>query len=152
MAMVDDLRNNAGITRERPFPKGNPGRPKGARHKATAAAEALLAGEAEALTRRCIEAALGGDMVAIRICRDRLVPVRKERTVVLDLPPVETRCDAAKATTALLRAVAYAEIAPGEATELVKLIVAHVSALDDAESASSFASLFPGLDLLQWGK
>ena len=39
---------------------GNPaGRPRGARNSATLAAEALLIGEAEALTRKCIEMALG---------------------------------------------------------------------------------------------
>ena len=41
---------------------GNPaGKPKGARHRATLAAEALLDGEAEALTRKAIELALAGD-------------------------------------------------------------------------------------------
>jgi hypothetical protein len=44
--------------RGRPFKKGqsgNPdGRPKGSRHKATLAAEALLDGEAEVLTRKAI--------------------------------------------------------------------------------------------------
>jgi hypothetical protein len=102
--------------------------------------------EAEALTRRCIEAALGGDMMAMRICKDRLVPVRGECLVILDLPPATTRGDAAKVTTALLRAVADSELAPGEALELVKLVVAHVAALDDAEKAAGFISLFPGLD------
>ncbi len=39
---------------------GNPnGRPKGARNKTTVAVEALLEGEAEALTRRAIDLALG---------------------------------------------------------------------------------------------
>jgi hypothetical protein len=40
---------------------GNPGgRPPGARNKAALAAEALLAGEAEALTRKAVELALSG--------------------------------------------------------------------------------------------
>jgi Family of unknown function (DUF5681) len=44
---------------------GNPaGPPKGTRHKATIAAEALLDGEVEALTRTAIERALEGDGVA----------------------------------------------------------------------------------------
>jgi hypothetical protein len=51
--MSKPSRNNVRKTRVRgigrPFAKGNPGRPKGARHKATVAAEALLDGEAEAL-------------------------------------------------------------------------------------------------------
>jgi hypothetical protein len=48
---------------------GNPaGPPKGTRHKATIAAEALLDGEVEALTRKAIERALEGDGVALRLC------------------------------------------------------------------------------------
>ncbi len=51
-----------------PGVSGNPsGRPKGARNKTTIAVEALLEGEAEALTRKAIERALAGDSVALRI-------------------------------------------------------------------------------------
>lgn len=40
---------------------GNPvGKPKGTRHKATQAAQVLLEGEAEALTRKAVEKALEG--------------------------------------------------------------------------------------------
>lgn len=42
------------------FAAGNPGKPRGTRHKATRAALALLDGEAEALTRKAVELALGG--------------------------------------------------------------------------------------------
>ena len=46
---------------------GNPaGKPKGARHRATLAAETLLDGEAEALTRKAIALALAGDPIALR--------------------------------------------------------------------------------------
>jgi hypothetical protein len=52
---------------------GNPaGRPKGARNHTTRAVEALLDGEAEALTRKAIEMALDGDGPAMRLCLDRL--------------------------------------------------------------------------------
>ena len=44
-------RNNAANTRRRPFAKGNPGRPKGARGRTILAAQVLLDGEAQALTR-----------------------------------------------------------------------------------------------------
>src|SRR5918994_7645484 len=81
-------RNNAANTRGKPFERGNPGRPKGARHKATLAAEALLDGEAEGLTRKAVELALGGDTVALRLCLDRLLPVLRERPVTVDLPSV----------------------------------------------------------------
>jgi hypothetical protein len=40
--MALNERNNAAKTRGRPFEPGNPGRPKGARHKATLLAERLM--------------------------------------------------------------------------------------------------------------
>src|SRR5215213_5905663 len=92
-----------------PFQKGqsgNPkGRPVGSRHKATLAVEVLLDGEAEALTRKAVEMALGGDTVALRLCLDRLLPVRRDRHVPFALPPLETAADAVKAIAALVRAV-----------------------------------------------
>ena len=65
-------RKNASKTRGKPFQPGNPGRPKGARHKTTLAIETLLDGEAESLTRKAIEMAKGGDMTALRLCLDRI--------------------------------------------------------------------------------
>jgi hypothetical protein len=74
--------------RGRPFELGNPGKPKGARHRATRAVEALLEGEAEALMRRAIEAALGGDTTALKLCLDRVAPALRERPVSFALPPI----------------------------------------------------------------
>jgi Family of unknown function (DUF5681) len=54
---------------------GNPrGKPRGARNRATLLAEALLDGEAEALTRKAIEKALEGDGMALRLCLERVLP------------------------------------------------------------------------------
>jgi hypothetical protein len=110
---------------------GNPkGRPKGARHKTTLAMEALLAGEAEGLTRKAIELAQEGDTVALRLCLDRLMPVRKDRPVPFALPPIETAADLTKATGALLAAVAAGDLTPSEAAELGKLVDALVRAIE----------------------
>jgi hypothetical protein len=54
---------------------GNPaGRPRGSRNAVTLAAEAMLDGEAEALTRKAIDMALAGDTVALKLCIDRFSP------------------------------------------------------------------------------
>ena len=49
------------------------GRPKGARNRATQAAETVLLDEAEALTRKCVEVALAGDVTALRLCLERIL-------------------------------------------------------------------------------
>lgn len=54
------------------FGPGNPGKPRGARHKATQAALALLDGEAATLTRKAVEMALEGDTTALRLCLERI--------------------------------------------------------------------------------
>jgi hypothetical protein len=61
---------------------GNPqGRPFGSRHKTTLAVEGLLDGDAEKLTRAAIDRAIAGDPAALRICLDRIIPPRRERTI-----------------------------------------------------------------------
>ncbi len=42
-------RNNGPTTRGRPFAQGNPGRPKGARHRTTLLAEKLMQSDAKAI-------------------------------------------------------------------------------------------------------
>jgi hypothetical protein len=113
---------------------GNPrGRPVGARHKATLAAEALVDSEAERLTRKAIDLALAGDVPALRICLDRLLPPRRERPVHFTLPSLRSATDAAAAMAAITAAVAAAEITPGEAAELAKLVEAFVKAIEASE-------------------
>ncbi len=102
---------------------GNPsGRPKGARNRTTLAVEALLEGEAEALTRKAIEMALSSDGPAMRLCLDRLCPPRKDRHVPFALPLITSAADAVKASAALVAAVADGELTPSEAADLGKLI------------------------------
>ena len=69
-------------TRYKPGQSGNPTRrPKGARNKAAVAAEALLEGEAETITRKCIDLALEGDHTALRLCLSRILPVKREKGI-----------------------------------------------------------------------
>src|SRR5258708_28292824 len=87
--------------RGRPFRKGQSGNPKGrsagSRHKASLAAEALLDGEAERLTRRAVELADGGDPTALRLVFERILAPRRERAVNFALPPIESAADLAAA-------------------------------------------------------
>ena len=112
-----------GDTRFKPGHSGNPnGRPKGSLNATTLAAQALLDGEAEILTRKAIELAKGGDLAALRLCIDRLVPPRKDRPVPFDLPKIESARDAANAISAVLTAVSTGDLTPAEASDVTRLL------------------------------
>jgi Family of unknown function (DUF5681) len=113
---------------------GNPaGKPPGARHRATMAAEALLDGEVQALTRKAIERALEGDGVALRLCLERILPARKDRPVKFDLPPVGTASDISKALGAIAKAMAAGELTPDEAGTVATPMEAHRKAIETVE-------------------
>ncbi|MCK2097121.1 DUF5681 domain-containing protein [Thauera aromatica] len=123
------------------FKPGNPGRPKGSRHKSTLAMLALLEGEAETITRTCIEAAKAGDMTAIRLVLERLLPPAKERPLKLTLPEVQTAEGVAEAQAAILRAVAAGEILPGEAATLTGIVESRRKAIETAELENRITAL-----------
>ena len=115
--MADGEADNGGR-----FQPGNPGRPKGARNRATVAAESLLDGDAEAITRKAVEQAKEGDLTAIRLCMDRFCPPRKDRPIPFELPKLERATDASAAIGAIVAAVADGDLTPIEAGELSKLV------------------------------
>lgn len=96
-------------SRGRPFKPGNPGKPKGARNAARLGCEALLDGEAEALTRKAIEQVKAGDMGAFKLCLERISPAGRERPITFDLPDVAGAADHPAALVALLGVVAAGE-------------------------------------------
>jgi hypothetical protein len=87
-------RNNVGTTYTNEtgkFAKGNPGRPKGSRHKYILAVQDILDGEAETLGRKVVELALAGDTVALRLCLERIMPPKKDFRLNLTYHPYATQ-------------------------------------------------------------
>ena len=119
---VDSSRKNAAKTRGRPFAKGNPGRPKGARGRTTLAIQMLLDGEAEVITRKCIDLALEGDPTALKLCMERIIPPRREWPVEFTMPPLNSATDTAAAMNAIMQAVADGKILLSQALEFGKLL------------------------------
>ena len=120
--------------RGRPFPKGrsgNPrGRPLGARNAVTRLAEQLLDGEAEILIRKAIQKAKQGNLPALRMCLDRILPPRRDRPVHFAIPELNSAADASKAIASITQAVAHGELGFGEAAELSKLIETYIRAVE----------------------
>jgi hypothetical protein len=120
--------------RFRPGQSGNrAGKPKGTRNRATMLAEQLLDGEAETMVRTAIEWAKNGNMTALRLCLDRILPARHDRPVRFAMPMLNSAEDAAKAVGAITTAVARGELTPAEAGELSRVIEAYVKALETSE-------------------
>jgi len=117
-------------TRFKKGQSGNPnGRPRGALNRTTLACQELLNGEAEAITRKAVKMALQGDLTAIKLCMERIIPPRKENPVNVDLPTIKKDADLPKFTTALLKAVTSGEITISEAQGLLTLATSHEKAL-----------------------
>ena len=123
------------------FGPGNPGKPKGTRHKATVAALALLDGEAEALTRQAVTMALEGDGAALRLCLERIAPPRRDAPVTFDLPRMETARDAATAAGAVLEAVALGDLTPTEGAHIMALVETYRRTLETTELEARVAAL-----------
>ncbi len=132
---------NSGRNSDGTFGPGNPGKPPGARHKATVAALALLEGEADRLTRKAIEVALTGDVTALRLCLERIAPPRKDAPVTFPMPSMRSAGDAAKAAGAVLEAVADGELTPIEGAHVMGLVDAFRRTLEASEFEVRLAAL-----------
>lgn len=123
------------------FTNGNPGKPKGTRHKATVAALAMLDGQSEALTQQAVTLALGGDTTALRLCLERIAPPRRDAPVQFNLPRMETARDAAKAAGAVLDAVALGDLTPTEGAHIMGLVDTYRRTLEATEIEARVAAL-----------
>jgi hypothetical protein len=112
---------------------GNPaGRPPGARNRGTLIAEGLFAEEGEALARKAIERALDGDLGALRLCLDRLMPRGRSRPVRFPLPRIAGAADVPAAVAAILEGVSAGELAPSEGMDLIRVVESAVRCLGAA--------------------
>lgn len=135
--------NNPDRNRKGRFAKGNrlANNKVGSRHHVTRAVEALLEGQHEALTAKAIEKALKGDMIALRLCLDRIAPARKDSPVAMALPPVRSAADAVAASAAVLEAVAAGDVTPDEAGRIMALLAAHRGIIETADLEARIAAL-----------
>ncbi len=123
-----------GLHRFRPGQSGNPaGKPKGTRNAVTLALESLLDGQAAALTQKAIELALAGDLTALRLCLDRILPPRKDRPVTFTFPANGSASEAAATMASILVAVSNGQITPAEASDVGKLIESYIRAVEAAD-------------------
>ncbi len=124
-------------TRAGQFPKGssgNPaGRPPGSRNRSTLLMEELLEGEGEQLVRKAIELDTAGDILALRLCLERLLPPRKDRTIQLNLPLIATLPQISSAMSTVVQAIGEGIITPTEGESLVNIFTMQTKMLETAD-------------------
>jgi hypothetical protein len=89
----------------------------------------MFAEEGEALARKAIERALDGDLGALRLCLDRLMPRGRSRPVRFPLPRMAGAADVPAAVAAILEGVSSGELAPSEAMDLIRVVESAVRCL-----------------------
>jgi hypothetical protein len=91
-----------------PFKKGqsgnSAGRRLGKRNRLTEFVDALLDGDAEKLSRKAVDLALDGNVVALRLCLERIAPIRTGRPMRIWIGPLESASDLAAAQFAIAKA------------------------------------------------
>jgi len=101
---------------------GNPhGRPKGALSRRTHLAK-LLEPHAESLVAKMIELALSGDVNALRLCIERLIPKMQQQPVSIDLPKKLNQKTIPGLKDSILRLAFAGEISLDHAERLAKLV------------------------------
>ena len=115
---------------------GNPaGRPPGSRCQATLMAQALFDDKGQAIVEKIIELALEkGDLTALKLCIDRILPLLKSRHVPFALPEIRTAKDIVAAYGAVLNAVSEGHLTPDEATSVSSILEAMRRATDSADT------------------
>ena len=117
-----------------PGASGNPkGMAQGYRHPKTVILQALLDEDGPEVARAALKLAKQGNVAALRLVMERLLPPSRRRTVSIDLPTIATPADVPRALAAVTAAAAAGQITPDEAAAFGSLISATRQALELAE-------------------
>ena len=100
------------------------GRPKGAINRKTRTLRMLFEGEAEDLIRKAIEKAKEGDIQALKLCLERILPPVKDIPINLDISEVidETASSVLAFSREVIKAVTRGEITPSEGDLIVGML------------------------------
>jgi hypothetical protein len=101
----------------------------------------MLADDGADVVQAILTAAKGGDMQAARLVLDRIVPVRKGRSIRLNLPTIERAADVLTALSSTIAAMAGGEITPDEAAVVAGVLETKRKAIETVELEARLALL-----------
>ena len=115
------------------FKAGNPaGKPKGTIHKVTQLRDALL-DDVPALLERTKQAALEGDMTAMKILLDRTVPTLKPGQATVYLPELDVDMPVHQKASIITNAVVTGDIPAESGLSLLKMAEALAKILETTQ-------------------
>jgi hypothetical protein len=120
--VVDDLSDKPRRVRGKPFAKGNSGRPKGSRNRTTVLLEQILEKDAVKIVQTTVALAKKKDRTALRLVFPQLFGAKKERSIQLDLVPVNSVAAGAVAMRQVVEYVAAGKISPSEGQAVLEMI------------------------------
>ena len=137
------------MTQFKPGKSGNPaGRPKGIKDRRVALREKLLP-HADQLIEMVTTFAKSGDMAAMRIVMDRIIPPLKEEPIHVTIPKIESAADCTQAQAAVVNAVATGDMLPSEGQAMSSLIEAQRRAFETTELAQQMRDLHEEISKLK---
>jgi len=101
----------------------------------------LLEGEAEELIRTLVEKAKGGNIQALGMCIDRLLPAGKERCINLESRPISSLQDLPIQFQDLASGIAEGRITPGEGESMANFFETHARIMERVDLDRRIAEL-----------
>ncbi len=121
---------------------GNPaGRPRGSQNKASIRMQEMLEQKADELVDKLVELAMAGNIGALRLCLDRIVPARKNEPLPCAMPPLAKAADAVAAIAGIASAAVAGDVSADEAAKLAKVISLYVNSLEAHDFEHRLAQL-----------
>ena len=94
--------------------------------------------------RALIRKAVTGNLRALRLCVERLVPPTRERALPIDIPAASSAVEITLALQAIFRALGDGQLTPGEAHKLAAILENQRRAIETAELEERITALEEG--------
>jgi hypothetical protein len=130
--------------RGKPFAPGNTmgrGRPRGSPNRSGSPEQDLLRKYGEQLTLKCISMAGQEKPGAMKLCMERILPVRRDAVVPVRLPRIRTAQDIDKAAERVTQSMARGKITATDGEKMMNVLEMRSRFMDAVEVESRIAKL-----------
>ena len=101
----------------------------------------MLEENAEAITAKAIEKARNGELAAIKLCLDRLMPVTSDASISIPIPKITSAADGAAALAAVVEGVGNDTISVNQGAKVTEMISTTINAIATMDMERRIAAL-----------